>query len=131
MGKMADGLAWLKRAVSAAVVKSEREDLLDELDSVNIHISDLEWQRDQARKHANQIRAKLRSMDGDERRAASLAGDQPTQAEGKNVHELQARFANKHPELAEQMRVRRYDDFHAEYWSADVRLCNGPDQVAK
>jgi hypothetical protein len=129
MKLMADALAWFRKAVAGARVQNEREDLLDELADNDLFVGDLMWQRDIAEKRSREIRSRLRELDAIERRAAEQV--EPSEpAEVKSVHELQARFANKHPELAEAFRLRRYDDFHKEYWAAEVRRRDEKEKVA-
>jgi hypothetical protein len=130
MGRMADALAWFRKAVAGAQIQNEREDLLDELDDITLARGDLHWELNVAENRARQIRARLRVLEGHEDRRAASVGEKPAFTEGKNVHELQARFANKHPELAEHFRLRRYGDFHTEY-TAEVRRREKVEQVGK
>lgn len=89
MGIMADGLAWFRKAVKAAVVKTETEDLLDDLYDNNLALGDLQIQREAIEQRNREIRTRLYDLSGATRRVERPVVDQ---------------FTDRNPAIAEMLR---------------------------
>jgi hypothetical protein len=89
MGIMADGLAWFRKAVKKAVVKSEVEDLHDELHENNLSLGENQIEREHLEERNREIKARLHALSCAERRVPRPIIDQ---------------FDERHPAMAEILR---------------------------
>lgn len=90
MGIMADGLAWFRKAVKAAVVKTEQEELHDELFEKNQAHTENHIERQHLEEEIRAIRKRLHELSGAERRKERPVVDQ---------------FAERNPAFAELLRT--------------------------
>jgi hypothetical protein len=89
MGIMADGLAWFRKAVKKAVVKSEVEDLHDELHENNLALGDNQIEREAYEQRNREIKARLHELSCANRRVERPVVDQ---------------FTDRYPAVAEMLR---------------------------
>lgn len=104
MGKMADALNWFRVAMAKAHADNERDELREELCDNDMAIGDLHWQIQRTEKRNREILARLKELDGPAvvTPSASVTPIKPPLAE------LPPGFTERHPALAEGMRLNAF-----------------------